>query len=290
MPNTPSALFDYANFVLAERKQTRTNDPKIDNLFVIDTLIYVKRCTINEIGVDPLNGDTLKSWTNLYYATEVVSGGLTAAQLFAAPTNAFWGLQANGTQVSGKQISAAWYLVETAQVVGGTMVDGVLSVQTYTSNDDYYWPPVLDEYELLDWERKDGGFDRFPAIRFAPEGYRGPCLTTVERKWSTAPFTITAVEPMQPTRVYYASPFFTLNIPGCLHPQIEAECDIGSTDKVYAENTGSKRYFTATNYTSWPATIVAYDDQEPFRGGYLRTIKTVTRPTVQTQVGWSTGV
>ena len=34
----------------------------------------------------------------------------------------------------------------------------------------------------------------------------------------------------------------------------------------------------ATNYTDWPASITAADDQEPFRGGYLRTTRTASKP------------
>lgn len=83
---------------------------------------------------------------------------------------------------------------------------------------------------------------------------------------------------MLPTRIYYSSPFFSLNIPECLHGAQSIVCDIGNSDPVYDQNSGSARTFAATNYTTWPANIVAYDDQEPFRGGFLRTTKTIYKP------------
>jgi hypothetical protein len=297
MPNIPAELFGtgsgdpsvVSDYVLSERRQGETPEKEINSLYVLDVRTYIKRTSIREIGVDPLNGQSLFSWTNLYYATEVVTGSTTATALFAAPTNAYWGLQSDGTQRSGKQLSEQWFIIETAQVIGGVMVDGLLTIHSYTSNDNYYWPPVLDTYELLNWERLDGSFDYFPAIRFSPEGYNGPCLTTTTTTWSITPFSIPVVEQMQPTRIYYASPFFTLNIPECLHGAIAVRCDIGNTDAVYAENAGSARHFSATNFTTWPATITAFDDQQPFRGGFLRTRKVVTRPVPPAQINWVTG-
>ncbi len=298
MPDTPESMFGtgtgtpkvITDYVLAERAMGATPEKELNSLYVFEKRTFLKRTSVRQIGSDPLNGLPLSSTTTLHYATEVVTGTITAEQLFAAPTNTYWGLQSTGYKNEGKQLSSAWYLIESSQVVGGTMSGGgVLTVHNYTSNDDYYWPPVLDTYELLDWERKDGGFDYYPAIRFSPEGYRGPCATSVVMTWSVTPFTIPVVEQMQPKRVYYASPFFTLNIPECLHVKLGFECDIGSTDPVYAENTGSTRWFAATNFTTWPATIRSYDDQQPYRGGFLRTTKTVTRPTVPTEVNWTTG-
>lgn len=288
MPNVPSGLFT-GSYVLARKEQRRIGDAVLDSLFVAEEHTYVKRCNIRDIGVDSLNGRTLTSTETLYYATEVVTGSTTASQLFADSNNAYWGLQTNGTQRSGRQLSCEWYQIEESQVVGGTFTDGVVTVDSYTTNDRYFWPPVLDTLDFLDWQRNDGGTDIYPAIRFHPEGYNGPCRNTITRTWSKTPFTIPVVELMQPTRIYYASPFFTLNIPESLHPQVVAVCDIGTSDPVYALNTGSARYFAATNFTTWPATIVAYDDQEPFRGGYLRTRRVIDRPPIPANVNWLTG-
>jgi hypothetical protein len=288
MPNVPVDLFGtgtgtpsvVAGYVLAERKQEKIQDKELDSLFVIDQQVFVKRSTITELGVDSLNGKILASQTDLYYATEVVTGGLTAAQLFADPTNAYWGLQADGTQRSGKQLSTEWYMIETSQVVSGVFTDGVVLINSFSTNDHYDWPPVLNTVEFMDWVRRDGGVDIFPRIVYAKEGYSGPCKTTVTTSWSKTAFTIPKADQMLPVRMSYSSPFFSVNVPPCLHGEVTFVCDIGSSDPVYAENSGSSRTFSATGPTdnTWPATITAYDDQQPFRGGFLRTTKVIHRP------------
>jgi len=290
MPDVPLDLFSGYVFV---GKEQREADETLNPLYVFEVWTYIKRSTITQLGVDSLNGRALSSTETLYYATEIVSGGLTAEALFAAPTNAFWGLQASGIQRTGRQLSDHWYAVTSETVISGTFSAGVVAVDAapWETTENYYWPPVLNQFEFLDWVRKDGGTDIYPAVRFEPEGYNGPCRAVVTRTWKSTPFDDVVV-PQQflPTRVYYASPFFTLNIPECLHGTKFAQCDIGSGDPVYALNSGSKRYFSATNFTSWPATMTASEVQTPFRGGFLKTKVVVDRPVVPASVGWTTGV
>lgn len=286
MPNTPVDKFTGA-YVLAEKRQTRIGDQELDSLYVAETHVYVKRCTVRQIGVDSLNGKALSEDTTLYFRGETISG-TPVETLFADTGNAYWGLQSDGTQRNGQQLSCDWFAVTTSQVIGGTFTEGVVAVDTFTTNDRYFWPPVLETYELLDWVKKDGGTEIYPALRFHPEGYQGPCRNTITRTWSKTPFSIPVVDILKPTRIYYACPYYTVNIPECLHGAVAFQCDTRSDDPVYERNVGSTRYFAATNATTWPATVVAYDDQEPFRGGYLRTRKVVERPTIPANVNWTT--
>lgn len=291
MPNVPADLF-VGDYVLAKKSEMRIGEQVLDSMFVAEELTYVKRCNIYEIGVDSLNGKSLITEENLFYASEVVTGELTAAQLFADPTNAYWGLQENGYHRVGKQLSCEWYLIESRQVVGGTFADGVIEVDEYSTNDNFFWPPVLETYEIMKWVRNDGGVEVYPALRFHPDGYNGPCKNTITRKWSKTPFDIPVVDILKPTRIYYASPFYTVNIPPCLHNELFFQADIGNSDPVYAQNVNSKRYFAATNpddENTWPATLVAYDDQEPFRGGFLRTTRVIDSPAIPANVNWLTG-
>ena len=286
MPNIPADQFSsYASYILAVKSQRRI-EKEFDSHFVAETRVYVRKTTITQIGADPLNGLPLSSSSTIYHKDEIVTGTTTAAQLFADPTNAYWGLQATGFQVSGRQLSSEWYEVTSEKVIGGAFSGGQVAVGTYTTNDNFYWPPVLDTIEFMDWVRKEGGTDIFPRLEFKPEGYQGPTLTTITRTWKITPFTIPVVAQMQPRRIYYASPFFTLNIPECLHGAVECVCDIGSGDATYTVNSGSLRTYAATTLsdgtacTTWPATLTAFDDQEPFRGGYLRTTRVVTAPAI----------
>ena len=290
MPDVPAGLF--SGYIFVGKEQTRIGEQVLDSLYVAEVRTYIKRSTITQLGVDSLNGRALSSTTTLYYATEVVSGGLSIEALFAAPTNAYWGLQADGTQRVGEQLSDHWYAVTSETVIAGTFAGGVVAVDSapWETTENYYWPPVLNQLEFLDWVRNNGGTDIFPAIRFEPEGYNGPCRAEVTRTWKSTPFTDVQVPDIfQPTRVYYSSPFFTLNVSECLHDKVWAECDIGSGDPDYAVNSGSRRYFSATNYLTWPATMVASEEQAPFRGGFLKTKVVIDRPTLPTSVGWTTG-
>jgi hypothetical protein len=278
MPNVPNNLFS-GSYVLAQRRQTRIGEQTLDSLYVADVHVYVKRCTIRNIGTDELNGKALYSTETLYYATEVVTGSLTASDLFAAPTNAYWGLQTDGTERSGRQLSCEWYAITVKQVIAGTIVGGVVDVGSYNTNQRYYWPAVLGSYELMDWERNDGGTDIYPKYTFEPDAYNGPCRALVERTWSKTPVSpLTVLEPMLPTPIGYACPYFTLSIPECLHAAVVSACDTSSSDPVYVTNVGSARTTPATNYLTWPTSIVASDEQDPYRGGYLRTKVTVYPP------------
>jgi hypothetical protein len=296
MPTGPDAKFEGKGYILVGRR-VASSGMELEPTFVVERREYVRRVTIRNIGIDSLNGKTLASSTILFHRDEIVTGTKTIDALMLEPEHAYWGVQADGTQRTGSQLSADWYSVEVAQLVGGTMdsATGVLTVHSYATNDNFYWPPVLKSYQELSWQRRDGGKDTFPAILFEPEGYNGPCRNVVVQTWSKTPFVINAVLPMLPTRIYYASPFFTLNISECLHGAITAVCDIGSGDPVYEVNSGSARTFPATNYTAWPAIVsgvqtglLAFDDQEPFRGGFLRTTRTVYPPAFSGGTAWPT--
>lgn len=266
MPLAPGQTF--SDYILVERQVSRSG-MDIEPVFRVERRQYVKRSITRQVGVDPVMGGTLLSSTRIYHATEVVSGGNTAESVFLNPSLHF-GLSSGGTQVTGTQLSCAWYSIETTQVVGAL-------ASSYTTNENYYWPPVLEKLELLRWTRRDGGVDIYPRAVFRTDGYHGPCKTTVTRSWSATLPGVAVPEQMVPTPVHYACPFFTLSIPACLHGVVTAECDIGNTDSTYTQNSLSTRQVPATNYTEWPEDIT-FEDVEPFRGGFLKTSRTIYRP------------
>ncbi len=277
MPRDPSNKFP-EGYVLSGRRQQRTGDDMFDGLYVVEVRDYVKKVDITSLGVDDLNGKVRTSTDTLYYATETVSGGKDAATIFADPTDTFWGLQDDGTQNSGKQLSEDWYLVTNEVVVAGTFAGGVVSVDSYTTNERYYWPPVLANWEFMDWERRDGGVDIYPRYDFERDGYNGPTKVVITRTWSKTAQTPAEINPMLPTPVTYSCPFFRLAIPACLHNSVSPQCDIGSNDPIYGLNFGSTRTVVRTNYLVWPDTITGVDSQVPFRGGFLRTAKVYHKP------------
>jgi hypothetical protein len=284
MPNVPASLFT-GSYVLAERSQSRIGDQILDALFVVDVHNYVKRCTIRNIETDPINGKLLTTTETLYYATETVAGlSTTAATLFANttafPALNYWGVQADGFENFGKQLSCEWYSITKRQLINGTYSGAVATLSTYDTTQRYYWPPVLANFELMNWERQDGGTDIYPRYEFDPDGYNGPCKATVVRRWSKTPHTLSQIIQLLPTPITYASPYFTLTIPECLHDEVTVVCDTGTSDPIYEVNDGSTRTIPATNYTTWPEFFVASDEQEAYKGGFLRTTVTIFRPTL----------
>ena len=271
------ALFG-TGYVLAEKDESRTDNQQIDNLYVIEKRVYVKKAVISALGYDEIFGGVLPSSVTLYHRDEVVTGGLTMLALSQLPANAYWGLQGNGVVRTWEQLSTEWYVVKEQTVVPGTFVNGVVTLASYSTNQDYDWPAVLSQIEFMDWDRRDGGVDIHPRVEMAKERYAGPCKAIVTVTWAKTPFIITKVPQMLPTSIYYSAPFFRVNVAESLHGEVALQCDIGSTDPVYSVNGGSTRTRDATNYTDWPATITAADGQKQFRGGYLRTVVTIYKP------------
>jgi hypothetical protein len=276
-PDVPTDVFA-AGYVLAMRSQQRVQDPQLDSLYIAETRIYVLRCAMTSIGVDSLNGKPLSSSYYLYHISETVSG-TPVLDLVSDPTNAYWGLQTNGYERTFRAVSCEWFRFETTQVVAGVETAGVIPIVTYNTTQNFDWPPVLDgNIDFLDYARRDGGQDIFVRYNFLKDGYNGPCKVVIGRSWSKEPQTCAVPVQMLPTPAQYSCPFFSVNVPSSLHGALTFVCDIGSNDPVYNLNAGSTRTTVATNFTDWPATLVAVDQQEPFRGGYLRTVVTVYKP------------
>ena len=278
MPTVSGQIFHGAGYILVDR-QISNSGLELEPAFRVERRNDVLRSISRQVGVDSLNGKPLGATTELYHANEEVLEDTTAAALFATPGASFWGLQDDGRQRTGTQLSCAWYSITTEQTIGGDYGGGIVDVGSYTTNEPFYWPPVLKTFELLTWERKDGGEEIYPVVKFEPDAYEGPCKNEVTLTWKRTKHTIAPVVPMKPTPIHYSSPYYSLNIPACLHGLVECKCDTGNSDPIYKANTGSLKQFPATNQVEWPSGgLLAYDDQEPFRGGYLRTTRTVYPP------------
>lgn len=120
MPDTPTGKFS-GTHVLAERKQIRSEDPKIDSLFVVEERTYVKKVTLTEIEPEE-SGIPNKKETTLYYRGEVVTGSSTVEALFAEPTNAYWLTDADGFGRVGEQLSEDWFAVTFGKIIDITPI------------------------------------------------------------------------------------------------------------------------------------------------------------------------
>lgn len=287
MPTGPDGKFTGLNYILLDREQLDAGEP-ISSLYVVEKRIYVQKYVASTIGVDDLNGKPLVGRTYFFYADEVVSGGLTAAQLFSDPTNAYWGLQSSGIQRTGQQITDEWFLVDESQVVSGTAVANVIPIHDYFTTEDYTWPAVFGGVTQYDYDLKPtqnnplGGTETYVEPYLSKEAYRGPCKAQVQVDWSATEFVVDPPQVMQPLPISVNTPFYSFSVGPCLHEADEIVAFINGDHPKYESVTGNIASWGATNPTDWPSSIVAVDEQKPYRGGWLRTKVTIFPPTFPT--------
>jgi hypothetical protein len=277
MPNIPADQFSsYASYILAVKSQRRI-EKEFDSHFVAETRVYVRKTTITQIGADPLNGLPLSSSSTIYHKDEIVTGTTTAAQLFADPTNAYWGTQSTGYARTGRQLSSEFYEIISEQVVAGTGT-GLITVNDYNTTEDFSWPAVFGGVRLYDYDLRNGGFEVYADPYFTKEAYRGPCKARVLVTWSSTEHTVSEPKVMQPLPISVNTPFYRWAVGPCLHTAGTITAVTGNHPK-YALNAGIAAEWDATEPTAWPASVLAVDEQKPYRGGWLRTEVTIYQPT-----------
>lgn len=277
MPDTPAGKFATpSGYILAVKSQSRIGK-EFDSHFVAETRVYVRKTAITQIGADPLNGLPLSSSSTIYHKNEIVTGTTTAAQLFAAPTNAYWGTQSTGYARTGRQLSSEFYEIISEQVVAGTGT-GLITVNDYNTTEDFSWPAVFGGVHLYDYDLRNGGFEVYAEPYFTKEAYRGPCRARILVTWSSTEHTVSEPKVMQPLPISVNTPFYRWAVGPCLHTAGTITAVTGNHPK-YALNAGIAAEWDATEPTEWPASVLAVDEQKPYRGGWLRTEVTVYQPT-----------
>lgn len=277
MPFETGSIFDGQGYILIDR-QVSGSGSELEPTFRTERRTYMRRCTITQLGVDSLNGKALTSTETLYYATEIVNDGKTAAELFALPNHAFWGLQADGTQRTGRQLSCAWYSVTVETVVSGTFAAGAVTVRSYETVKSYSWPPVLSSIALQTWTRRDGGKEVQALPVYSKEGYNGECRAeVVETFHVAAPTPIAAPDVMLPLPINIQNPYIGgLRIGACLFAGDTYSFTNGNNDPVYKWFIDSN-VLPATTPTDWP-NYVTLLEVSPFRGGYLKSTVKIYKP------------
>ena len=173
MPITESDPFDGSeDYILFEKKQTRSGDEFLDTLYVVEQHVYVKRVPMWRVDTDPEfpDHDALISKETLWYvgeqplatrtfeeneSLERVDSTPTTPELFAnsaatidvtaalqadgSETTNFWGVDKHGVLREGKQLTDNWFAIIEKQVVGA--VGKLSEIETYQS---FSWPAVLD--------------------------------------------------------------------------------------------------------------------------------------------------
>jgi hypothetical protein len=202
MENVPEDLFA-GDFVLAERKEVRTDDPVIDSLFVIDEQVYIKRCTQRKIGVDSETGSTITRTTDIYYRGEEYSSGLTIEDAFE--TGSIFGV-GGGSKVTGEQLSCNWFAVYTETL------DGIDDwYVTSPSSANFSLPSVLTSVTGV-WHEASGNADSSSDWRGLAVGrsrsLSGSESASVQASASLIPEIIPVIREYPSSRIPTTSHFF----------------------------------------------------------------------------------
>ena len=275
MSNVPSGVFEFFDdYVLSDRTQTRTNEAELDSLYVTEIRVYVRKTTQRQTDYDEQFGKPLFTIQTLYFATEIVTGTTIAAVLFASTTDPFWGLQANGYMREGKQLSTNWYVITERQVIPTALVT---TGRSYTTTVDFSWPAVLSNIAVDTWNRKDGGYEQYVRPIYSVDAYNGSCRALVTETFHVTAPTATAPTVMKPLPINISTPLFSVSVGPTLHTAYNLVITTGSNHPTY-ESTVASYLEPATVPTSRPASVVASDTIQPFRGGFLRKLITVYAP------------
>jgi hypothetical protein len=141
----------------------------------------------------------------------------------------------------------------------------------------YSWPAVLTSLRFFEVEAKNGYTLRWGYDATFKEEYSGPCSASVTETWATTAQALPSVTYMRPESMSFDFPMTSFRLQACLHPAIELTETVGTNHPDLAYAVTTKR-FEATNFTNWPASIVASVSQVPYRGGFRMKVVTVNRP------------
>ena len=318
MANQPVDLFDYANFALISRSQDRISErgrraqesiggAELDSLFVVETRVYIDREPLKSNKYDLSTNGMLYTQHDIWIRGETYTGAILIET--AAADEQYWGPTSGGQLTEVTQVSDDVWIVTTQDLIpqaglpsSPSALFGGTVIREYETMQSYEWPHVLGDdgtgtstngsavtgliapsgIEITVWELKDGATRYYNRPTFKRIGLRVPTPTTIHQEWLTQTqldaADLDVVEQMIPEPIYYPSPVLPVRIPPTLHGILYLQADLAEGDPEWAANTGSTRYYPATNYTDWPATVIADLKVIPFRGGYLLTRATVSRP------------
>jgi len=144
MENVPVDLFT-GSYVLAEHKQQNIDEPTLASLYVVEQRVYVQKVSISEIATDPVIGAAARKTTTLYYRGETIND-TPVEDLFAASTDSYWGVQDDGTQRDGQQLSDNWFAVIQTDSLDAALDAYIASFPTHI---DLQIPNILQSVSVV---------------------------------------------------------------------------------------------------------------------------------------------
>ena len=270
-------------YILMTRQQKRIGDQELDGIFVVEQRVYFNRVDIITQNLDAATGGVLETTQTLYYREEPYVPASVAIET-AAGNSPYWALSAAGINSEVEQLSHDWWKVTVQEVIpqGLGSAHGGKLLRTFTTYQNFSWPPVVDGLVFTTAPKKDGSAKTVVTVRNkeGKDGFSGPTKMVVEHVWSLAPLTPPAVTVFKTASGVYDGVQFSVRIANSLTESITLTDFIGTKDPVYklGEYGFPKPWLLASSPTDWPATHVGAATQKPFRGGYLLEVVTVHEP------------
>ncbi len=257
----PQAATDtrFENYVYFGDSMQTTGSQELDSVYVMVTRMFRIHCVLTGSEFDSNTGNT-------YEYSEAVF--LTDAS--TAEIDAVLGVTVSGEHRTRQAINCDWMVVRQR-----VHLDTDYS-RTYTTYRNMYWPPVLGSLDApFVWNHEAGYIVKVCQNRtFSKNAYNGPTRMDVQESYHSSAPSLDTPSIMSPTPHQYDGYKMNINIPPCLHGNITSFENFGS-----GPVTGSNTVTTsATNYVSWPSSILVEDSVTPYKGGYLRRRVTAYKP------------
>lgn len=221
--------------------------------------------TYNPLVVNSLTGSDIDPETGKSFAYTTSS--------VAAGTVSTLAVDSNGVGIIVRPYNTCFSIQTVRKIVG---LAG--NSRTYQKLYNYYWPRIITQLFLNPIYDNDGNIVKVIQWADGFDAYKGPCIATVTDSWSLAAPAVVVPVQMFTKPMQWDFIFSNGNYEPSLHPSILVYETTGTTHPTYAFVVNQKN-FIATNYTTWPNSVIAVDEVTPHYGGYLRTVIQVFSPT-----------
>ncbi len=189
------------------------------------------------------------------------------------------------TSVNGVAVTHRWVTYE--EVRCGWYIRSVEHMSTndsltYGSTRSRFWPAVMEEFNIDDVKglREDGTeyIAKVVVDCNYKEAYNGQSRADITRSWHASPPASAAPSIILTDQFTYSGIYFNWSSKECLHPIVEFQETTG-THPDFARYYVRDVAFDATEQLDWPDYQVYEEDPQPYKGGWLKEVVKVYKPT-----------
>jgi hypothetical protein len=262
-PMPPAEDVDLSQYAAISTTRREIRDPELASLYCEVVIVYEKvGLTLSGSELDEETGE-IRS----FFQNKVLAGtGGTA-------------VGSDGVYSEVRPINTLWSTKTTRRAAG--LAGSTNKTRTTNMVADYFWPAVLNAGSPITYQaatRKDGVIQEFIFPNYFRYAYNGPCRAEKVEQWSAGPPPLIVPGVLDPMPISYKGLNVEFSIPACLHSTVTITETAGSSDPVWVSGTGFTQTFPATNFTDWPASIVASYSVRRIYGGYMAQLIRVYSP------------